>query len=60
MTGILVIDGAVDVSQFWPSGESDADTVKRILPERETWYLTRPHRQSWTETITRFPLGNWI
>lgn len=31
MTGVLVIDATVDVAQFWPSGESDADTVKLTL-----------------------------
>jgi hypothetical protein len=28
MTGLLIIDGSVHVSQFWPSVESDGDTVK--------------------------------
>jgi len=27
-TGLLEVTGTIDLSQFWPSGESDADTVK--------------------------------
>ena len=41
MTGILVIDGAVDVSQFWPSGESDADTVKLTLVKPQSAFRFR-------------------
>ncbi len=29
--GKLTIDGTLDVSQFWPTGESDADTTKLIV-----------------------------
>lgn len=29
--GKLMIDGTVDLSQFWPIGESDADTTKIVL-----------------------------
>jgi len=29
--GKLIIDGTVDLSQFWPIGESDADTTKIVL-----------------------------
>ncbi|HMS83570.1 MAG TPA: thermonuclease family protein [Nitrospira sp.] len=29
--GKLMIDGTVDLSQFWPTGESDADTTKIAL-----------------------------
>jgi hypothetical protein len=28
MTGMLRIRGTIDLSQFWPSGQSDADTTK--------------------------------
>ncbi len=27
-TGVLELTGTIDLTQFWPSGESDADTVK--------------------------------
>ena len=27
-TGVLELTGSIDLTQFWPSGESDADTVK--------------------------------
>lgn len=29
--GRLIIDGMLDVSQFWPTGESDADTTKIVI-----------------------------
>jgi endonuclease YncB( thermonuclease family) len=29
--GKLTIDGTLDVSQFWPAGESDADTTKLVV-----------------------------
>jgi endonuclease YncB( thermonuclease family) len=29
--GKLMIEGTVDLSQFWPTGESDADTTKIVL-----------------------------
>jgi endonuclease YncB( thermonuclease family) len=41
MTGILVIDGTVDVAQFWPSGESDADTVKFTIVKPQTAFRFR-------------------
>jgi hypothetical protein len=41
MTGVLVVDGAVDVSQFWPSGESDANTVKLTLVKPQSAFRFR-------------------
>jgi endonuclease YncB( thermonuclease family) len=41
MTGVLVIDATVDVAQFWPSGESDADTVKLTLSSPGNAFLFR-------------------
>jgi len=41
MTGVLLIDGAVDVSQFWPSGDSDADTVKLTISKPQTAFRFR-------------------
>lgn len=29
--GLLTIDGTLDLSQFWPLGESDADTTKLVI-----------------------------
>jgi endonuclease YncB( thermonuclease family) len=29
--GLLEVTGAIDVTQFWPSGQSDADTTKVII-----------------------------
>jgi endonuclease YncB( thermonuclease family) len=41
MTGLLIIDGSVDVSQFWPTGESDGDTVKFTIIEQKTAFKFR-------------------
>ena len=41
MTGLLIIDGSVDVSQFWPSGESDGDTVKFAITQPQTAFKFR-------------------
>ncbi len=32
--GRLVIDGSIDLTQFWPSGSSDADTTKILVDVR--------------------------
>jgi endonuclease YncB( thermonuclease family) len=29
--GMLVVDGSIDISQFWPAGRSDADTTKVVI-----------------------------
>src|SRR4029077_14423031 len=29
--GLLEVSGTIDLAQFWPTGESDADTVKVLL-----------------------------
>ena len=31
MTGLLRVEGSVDLSQFWPDGDSDADTTKVLV-----------------------------
>lgn len=41
MTGVLTIDATVSASQFWPSGESDADTVKLTLPDLQSAFHFR-------------------
>jgi endonuclease YncB( thermonuclease family) len=41
MSGLLLIDGSVDVSQFWPTGESDADTVKFVITKPQTAFKFR-------------------
>lgn len=30
-TGLLEVRGTIDLAQFWPTGESDADTTKVLL-----------------------------
>jgi endonuclease YncB( thermonuclease family) len=41
MSGLLMIDGSVDVSQFWPTGESDADTVKLTITKPQSAFRFR-------------------
>lgn len=41
-TGTLEISGSIDVSQFWPRGSSDADTVKLTLATPTTGFVFRP------------------
>jgi endonuclease YncB( thermonuclease family) len=33
LTGLLTIDGVIRLSQFWPQGKSDGDTVKITIPK---------------------------
>ena len=44
MTGLLIIDGSVDVSQFWPGGKSDGDTVKFAITQPQTALRFRSSR----------------
>jgi endonuclease YncB( thermonuclease family) len=41
MSGILLIDGAVELLQFWPGGLSDADTVKFTITKPATAFKFR-------------------
>ena len=41
MSGLLLVEGSVDVSQFWPGGESDADTVKLTITKPQTAFKFR-------------------
>lgn len=41
MTGLLAIDGSVNVSQFWPEGDSDADTVKFEIADPQIAFTFR-------------------
>lgn len=41
MTGVLTIDAAVDAAQFWPSGDSDADTVKLAIGSAQNAFRFR-------------------
>jgi endonuclease YncB( thermonuclease family) len=42
MKGLLEVSGTIDLAQFWPSGESDADTVKVMLSGPNAFRFT-PH-----------------
>ena len=39
-TGLLEVTGTIDLTQFWPSGESDADTVKVLLSGADAFRFT--------------------
>src|SRR5262249_27169011 len=41
MQGLLEVSGTIDLNQFWPVGESDADTTK-IIVQAEAFRF-RPH-----------------
>lgn len=41
--GRLEVAGAIDLGQFWQTGESDADTVKVTLPSPNAAFRFRPH-----------------
>ncbi len=40
--GLLEVSGTIDLTQFWPAGESDADTVKVLLSGPNAFRF-RPH-----------------
>lgn len=40
--GLLEVEGTIDLAQFWPTGESDADTVKLALTGPNAFRFT-PH-----------------
>jgi endonuclease YncB( thermonuclease family) len=40
--GLLEVSGTIDLAQFWPTGESDADTVKVLLSGPNAFKFT-PH-----------------
>src|SRR5215467_5510771 len=40
--GLLEVSGTIDLAQFWPAGESDADTVKVLLSGPDA-FTFRPH-----------------
>jgi endonuclease YncB( thermonuclease family) len=40
--GLLEVSGSIDLNQFWPAGESDADTVKVLLSGASAFRF-RPH-----------------
>ena len=40
--GLLEADGTIDLAQFWPQGDSDADTVKVLLSGANAFRF-RPH-----------------
>jgi hypothetical protein len=40
--GLLEVSGTIDLDQFWPVAESDADTVKVLLAGVKA-FRSRPH-----------------
>lgn len=43
MIGLLKVDGAIELDQFWPAGDSDADTTKIIVKTGANSFGFRPH-----------------
>ena len=41
--GLLEVSATLDVAQFWPTGESDADTTKVIVNTGPNSFRFRPH-----------------
>ncbi len=41
--GLLKVKGTIDLSQFWPNGESDADTTKVIVQTDQKAFTFRAH-----------------
>ncbi|MGH9783901.1 MAG: thermonuclease family protein [Terriglobia bacterium] len=41
--GLLTVDGSIDLSQFWPQGEADADTTKILVRVSPGAFQFRPH-----------------
>jgi endonuclease YncB( thermonuclease family) len=39
-TGVLELSGTIDLTQFWPSGDSDADTVKVVVSGPDAFRFT--------------------
>jgi endonuclease YncB( thermonuclease family) len=42
MTGLLKVKGSLDLSQFWPDGESDADTAKVTVGQNAFSFQAHP------------------
>lgn len=40
--GLLQVTGKIDLNQFWPNGESDADTTKVIVETEKDAFKFQP------------------
>jgi endonuclease YncB( thermonuclease family) len=50
--GILRIQGAIDINQFWPNGTSDADTVKiKLHPKKDSFEFKPDGENKFTKTM---------
>jgi endonuclease YncB( thermonuclease family) len=50
MVGTLRIRGTIDLEQFWPNGDSDADTTKIKVTVDEDSFSHAPDRENFTTT----------
>ena len=50
--GLLEVRGTIDVSQFWPTGRSDADTTKVVVQITEDAFKFRTHPGAPARTTT--------
>ena len=51
--GLLEVSATLDVDQFWPTGESDADTTKVIVNTGPNSFRFRPHPEPSGFQVTR-------
>jgi endonuclease YncB( thermonuclease family) len=48
MTGILKVEGTIDLTQFWPTGSSDADTTKiKVTVARDSFSFAADGKTFW-------------
>jgi len=55
--GLLEVTGTIDLAQFWPAGESDADTVKVYVASNGGAFRFRPHPGAPSKITTAFENG---
>jgi endonuclease YncB( thermonuclease family) len=46
MSGLLKVFGTIDTTQFWPEGESDADTTKITVKSEKDGFQFQPHPET--------------
>lgn len=57
--GVLTVEGKLDLNQFWPAGESDADTTKLLLKVEGGAFQFKASKSGKTRTTRAFE-GAWV
>lgn len=57
--GLLTVRGKLDLSQFWPSGESDADTTKLLITVAPGAFQFQPSKSAAPQPTQAF-VGAWV